>query len=269
MTNHEAYLRGDALYGDDFTPRQLQQWWSEEEEGYSGLLMDSDQPKRYDYHGINRVLFFDRWTLAKRLKVMGLGSAYGHELIPIIDRMEEAVIVDPSDIFANDHVLTGCPVTYVKSQIDGMIAQPDGVFDLVTCFGVLHHIANVSAVLGECYRVLKPGGVMFCRDPIVTQGDWQKPRPGLTKNERGIPVDIFRRSAKNVGFNIARSTLCDFSPYRRVMAQIGLPSYDGKLTSQIDLVLSWLFSFNTSYHRPNFLQKFGPASLAMILTKPV
>lgn len=36
---------------------------------------------------------------------------------------------------------------------------PDGHFDCVYSFGVIHHIPDVDAVLAEVFRVLKPGGV--------------------------------------------------------------------------------------------------------------
>lgn len=35
---------------------------------------------------------------------------------------------------------------------------PDNSFDCVYSFGVLHHILNAEAAVGEVYRVLKPGG---------------------------------------------------------------------------------------------------------------
>jgi hypothetical protein len=143
------------------------------------------------------------------------------------------------------------------------------MFDIITCLGVLHHIANVSSVLRECYRVLIPrSGIMVVREPIVTQGDWRQPRKGLTKNERGIPVELFKGIVHDCGFVVERAALFDFSPFVRVMDNLGVAVFSGKLTTRLDYLLSLLFSFNTRYHRVRLIHKFGPASLFMVLRKP-
>ena len=268
MQDMDRYFRGEALWGDDFAPDELEAWWKAEEEGYSGLIAGKQEERRYSYHALNRRLFFDRYPVAPGARVLGLGSALGHELLPIKDRIGEAVIVDPSDSFARHTALGEVAVRYLKARVDGAIDCPDHSFDIVTCFGVLHHIANVSTVMREAFRALKPGGVMFCREPIVTQGDWRRPRAGLTRNERGIPLVLFRRIAVDAGFEIERATLYDFAPFQRVMANLGKPAFSNALATWVDAVLSRLFAFNTRYHRPRTLEKFGPASLALVLRKP-
>jgi 2-polyprenyl-3-methyl-5-hydroxy-6-metoxy-1,4-benzoquinol methylase len=263
----DEFLAGKRLYGDEFDLEQITQWWKEEEEGYSSLVTDSARPYEYDYHALNRLMFFDRVDLPHDLRALGLGSALGHELLPILDKLKTVTIIDPSDRFADQHVLKTAGVDYRKPRIDGRLDFADDTFDLITCFGVLHHIANVSTVLAECQRVLKPGGVMFCREPIVTQGDWRKPRPGLTKNERGVPLAIFKQIARDAGFTIADARLFDFSPFGRVMYNLGRPVFRSGFLTRIDQLLTGMFAFNTRYHRPKIAQKFGPASLAMILRK--
>jgi SAM-dependent methyltransferase len=140
-------------------------------------------------------------------------------------------------------------------------------FDCVTSFGVLHHIANVSTVIREASRLLKPGGIRFCREPIVSQGDWRKERPGLTKNGRGIPIAILRRTAREAGFMIKRKMLFDFVPLQRAMYNLGISASSRKWSSRIDVLVSRMFSFRTRYHRPGFFEKFEPA-LALTLRMP-
>ncbi|MFO1522890.1 MAG: class I SAM-dependent methyltransferase [Kiritimatiellia bacterium] len=83
-------------------------------------------------------------------------------------------------------------------------------FDLATCFGTLHHIPNVSQVLRELYRVMKPGGFALIREPAISMGDWTRPRPGLTRNERGLPFSWLTKTSREIGFQIRRSTACVF-----------------------------------------------------------
>jgi len=41
---------------------------------------------------------------------------------------------------------------------------PDNSFDLITCFVVLHHVADLPTLISEIYRVLKPNGLLFIRE---------------------------------------------------------------------------------------------------------
>lgn len=43
----------------------------------------------------------------------------------------------------------------------------DASFDLVTCTGVLHHLADIRRCVVEADRVLRPGGVLFVAEPCT------------------------------------------------------------------------------------------------------
>jgi SAM-dependent methyltransferase len=264
----EEYFSGRRLYGDDFTEAQLREWYDGEREGYAGSVLANQPQYRYHYHELNRFHFFGRIEIAPGSAAIGLGSAYGHEFEPIAARVGRITIIDPSDEFAANGSLGGTPLEYRKPAIDGKLDIADGQYQLATSFGSLHHIANVSGVVRELHRVLAKGGCLLVREPIVTQGDWRRPRGKLTKNERGIPYDIFRRIATDAGFRIEYSALFDFAPFTRFMADIGRPAFTSAVATRVDRGLAALFSFNKKYHRVSFLDKFGPASLAMILRKP-
>ena len=50
---------------------------------------------------------------------------------------------------------------------------PDGSFDSVGCFTMLHHVPTAQgqfAILSETHRVLRPGGVLVGADSIASQG---------------------------------------------------------------------------------------------------
>jgi SAM-dependent methyltransferase len=50
---------------------------------------------------------------------------------------------------------------------------PDGSFDSVGCFTMLHHVPTAQGqftILRETHRVLRPGGVLVGADSIASQG---------------------------------------------------------------------------------------------------
>lgn len=44
------------------------------------------------------------------------------------------------------------------------LPESDGAFDVVMSNSIVHHIPEPQAVLDECWRILKPGGLLFVRD---------------------------------------------------------------------------------------------------------
>jgi SAM-dependent methyltransferase len=48
------------------------------------------------------------------------------------------------------------------------IADPDGTYDLVVMLKSLHHVPvhRMDQALGEIHRVLKPGGRLYCSEPV-------------------------------------------------------------------------------------------------------
>lgn len=264
----DDYFSGNILYGDDFSEAQLYAWYEEEKEGYSGIALSHREVYKYHYHELNIFHLFKHIKIPLGANAIGLGSAFGDEFIPIAECLSKITIIDPSDKFGEHEALNGTPLEYCKPNPNGRLDFPDNNFQIATSMGALHHIANVTTVLREFYRCLVPGGYMLIREPIVTQGDWRYPRRGLTKNERGIPYELLKMIVTNVGFRIEHSALFDFAPFTRMMAELGSPAFTNPFATRVDRLFSLLFSFNTKYHRSKFIQRFGPASLALVIRKP-
>jgi 2-polyprenyl-3-methyl-5-hydroxy-6-metoxy-1,4-benzoquinol methylase len=262
------FLSGSELYGNDFDSQELHRWYAEEEEGYADLGAKERSHYRYEYHALNRLHGFRHLPKNKRFRILGLGSAYGDELTPILGQAQSVTILDPSSAFQHDQI-EGVPLKYVKPQVSGTIEEPDDSFDLITSFGVLHHIANVGFVLTELHRVLASGGYMLLREPIVSMGDWRQPRAGLTMNERGIPLAILRELATSAGFSIIKETLCDFPLTRPVFGPFGTDVFNSKAATIADVAMSRLFAWNLRYHSVKKWQKLRPASCAMVLKKRI
>jgi SAM-dependent methyltransferase len=262
----DAYFKGEKLYGDDFDKVQLKKWYEEEAEGYSGLVKSAEDEYVYVYHQLNKIYGFDLVRIPKDCVALGVGSAFCDELLPILPKLKRIVSLDPSEHFPIK-TLGSVPVSHVPPSVDGKMPFDDNQFEVVTCFGVLHHIANVTFVLSECQRVLKPGGVLFLREPIVSMGDWRKTRRGATKNERGIPYQLLKSMIESQRFEIISMTLHDFTPWVRLLNKLRIPIFAHKWSSVLDHVFSKMFAFNTKYHRVSIFDKFGPASTFAVLRK--
>lgn len=98
-------------------------------------------------------------------------------------------------------------------------------------------------------------------------GDWREPRPGLTKNERGIPITILDALISDLGFKVIRRSFSSFPMLPKISARLGVHTFDSKYITYLDAILCRLFGFNTMYHRVSLLDKLGPNAVFYILEK--
>jgi SAM-dependent methyltransferase len=266
----EACLRGERLYGDDFSAEQISRWYDDEKEGYADLGAKDSANYTYPYHAINIAHGFARLPKDKRFKhALGFGAAYGEELSPLIEparRIDRITIMDPSDAFVRDNV-KGVPATWVKPQPSGDIPFADASVDLITCFAVLHHVPNVSHVVKEFSRILMPGGYALIREPCVSMGDWRQPRQGLTKHERGIPLPVFRKIIADAGLTVAQERPVVFRPWVVASNKMGVWPFNSTWSTHVDGVLSRLFAWNRRYHATGLLDKFRASAVYVMLRK--
>ena len=262
----ERCLRGEKLYGDDFCAAEIEQWYADEAEAYANLGAKDRENYQYKYEQMNRVFGYHYLDNRQFAHVLGFGSAYGDELEPIARRIKRLTIVDPSEAFVSTEV-HGIPCEYVKPAVDGSLPFDDGAFDLITCFGVLHHIPNVSYVMRELNRCLAPGGFALVREPIVSMGDWRKPRAGLTPHERGIPLRLFREMIGNSGFVVIHEQLCGFRLLARLFDLFGGDLYRSRLGTRLDGILASSMSWKQSYHPSGRLSKVQATAAYYVLQR--
>jgi SAM-dependent methyltransferase len=261
------FLAGRRLYGDDFSLPEIEAWFADEREAYADLGSKDRAAYRYGYHALNNEHGFRHLPSRRFDRVLSYGGAYGDELLPVISRARDVVISDPSDALGVSEI-AGHPVRYTKPRMDGTIPFPDGSFDLLTCLGVLHHIPNVSTVIREFHRCLAPDGYALVREPVISMGDWRRPRRGLTKRERGIPPRILRDTLIRAGFDVVSKTVCMFPLTYRLRWFLPEPVFNYRAVVKWDRLLSALFAWNQRYHATNLAQKFRPAAVFYVLHKP-
>jgi SAM-dependent methyltransferase len=266
VTGEELALRGELLWGDDFDARAIEAWYEDEREGYASLY--SERVRKYEYNALNWHHGFRFLPEVRRkLRVLCLGGAYGDELLPIIDSVEFADVVEPGTVFAHES-LQGVPLRYVQPRRDGLLPFGAGTFDLITCFGTLHHIPNVSTVVRECYRCLATGGYAIFREPVIAMGDWRRPRPGLTRRERGLPLRIFRTILVGAGFRVIHESRCVFPFTTRVIARLlRRPVFDSAVAVWLDAITSSAFAWNQVYWRRRVVEKIGPTAACFVVAR--
>jgi len=266
----EACFSGEKLYADDFSPEEIEQWFEQESESYADLGNKDLSTYSYQYHTFNRIHGFRHIARVPQFDhVLGFGSSWGYEFEPLIHKIKKLTIIEPSEHMRSKQIGPLQPV-YVKPRMDGLLEFPDNSFDMATSLGVLHHIPNVSFVLSEIIRVLKPGGILFLREPINSMGDWTRPRPGLTSNERGIPLSHFDKFFKKQNVEVIARNHCSTMTYQfqkifNVILKKSLYSYAWYIRA--DRLLSSLLKANVRYHSVKKRHRIAPSNIYFVVRK--
>ena len=260
---NERYLSGKELYGDNFNQKQIKEWFKDEKEGYSKLNEDYSN---YGYHSINILHGFNKLKKIKKFEnVLCFGGARAEEILPIIKKINKITIIEPSKKLRVKG-LEVKKINYIFPAFSGKLKLMNNSFNLITCFGALHHIPNVSFVFSELVRVLDKGGFLLMREPIVSLGDWTKPRKGLTKRERGISENIFEKLIKKNNLKIISKRKIMFPLLRRLNYK-NKKAGNNKLFVYLDYLISKLFYWNDKYHSTREIHKFRPQSVFYVLRK--
>ncbi len=264
----EACFRGERLYGDDFTPEQIRQWFLDEENAHFQLGSGDRSSYKYRYHALNKRHGYRLLPNRRFERALAFGGGYSEELLPVLDKVGSLVIVEPAEDYFNNTELNGVPISYVKPVPDGTLPFLDGTFDLITCFGVLHHIPNVSAVLMEIGRVLAPGGYFLFREPVYSMGDWMRPRQGLTPHERGIPAHLLRQHLLDAGMEVVCLRKCMFALTWKLEWLLRRSPFNNPWIAALDEAICKLPFLPSQYHATSRLKKLRAGFVHGVVTKP-
>jgi SAM-dependent methyltransferase len=144
-------------------------WNCYKQEGGSVTLSIQEQFGQIDIYVFDQIL---RGNITRGMRVLDAGCGYGRNLVYLLREGCEVFAVD-ADAEGIEHVrqvsaslATGLPAeNFQKSSIEEM-PFPSEFADVVICNSVLHFARDEEhfrAMLKGLWRVLRPGGMLFCR----------------------------------------------------------------------------------------------------------
>lgn len=132
-------------------------------------LTVQEQFGQIDIYVFDQIL---RGNIAAGMRVLDAGCGYGRNLVYLLREGCEVFALD-QDAEGVDHVrklsvslATGLPPENFQVGIIEKMPFADGFADIVICSSVLHFARDdehFQSMLAELWRVLRPGGMLFCR----------------------------------------------------------------------------------------------------------
>jgi len=148
-------------------------------------LTVQEQFGQIDIYVFDQIL---RGNIAPGMRVLDAGCGYGRNLVHLLRQGCEVFAVD-ADAAGVDHVRklsaslqTGLPAENFKVGPIEQMPFPSGFADVVICNSVLHFSRDEKhfrTLLNELWRVLKPGGMLFCRLGSRIGMDFEQVRPNI------------------------------------------------------------------------------------------
>lgn len=107
------------------------------------------------------------------LRLLDLGSGPGQVSLHLAQAVAPGemygVDMEPTQVELSRQLAAELGAGNATFQVADAASLPfeDGFFDVVNCCDILAYVPDTSAVMSEVRRVLKPGGVVHCREMII------------------------------------------------------------------------------------------------------
>ncbi len=165
----------------------------------SGLPPHGDAPKNWDsLYALGKVLE----NTSHNGKVLDAGATLYSRILPWLYLFGYRDLTGINPIFGK--TIRRGPIRYENGNVTATRFS-DNTFDVITCLSVIEHGVDVEEYLRECFRILKPGGL------LVTSTDYYATSietAGMTAY--GVPIHIFDKNeiiellekARQIGFSV-------------------------------------------------------------------
>ncbi len=137
----------------------------------------------------------------------------------------------------------------------------DSFFDVAHCSTVLTFVPDTAAVLSEVKRVLKPGGILACRE-MICESAFTHPEFGIMRRSWDVFEDLVRaddghpQMGKEMKGHIIEAGFVDI----RMNASFSVYNYPEEIASIHRLINEWLLSPEVS----EAAMKYGASSLKLV-----
>jgi SAM-dependent methyltransferase len=138
--------------------------------------------------GLNGDSALDAWCARQSVVEIGGGP---YPAVAASPAWRRAVAVDPlAKAYADEGLLAraAANLTYVEAPGE-RVPLATACADLVIIENALDHVSDPAAVLSECRRLLRPGGLLWLLVDLSTYRDHMHPHPFDEKRIRGMLVD--------------------------------------------------------------------------------
>jgi 2-polyprenyl-6-hydroxyphenyl methylase/3-demethylubiquinone-9 3-methyltransferase len=167
-----------------------------------------------------RLRYFDRFVAWPGARVLDLGCAGGFMAEGMARKGAAVTGIDPAAdavAAARSHARSSGLTIRYDVGVGEALPYPDASFDAVLCVDVLEHVADLSRVLAETARVLRPGG-LFLFDTInrnalatlvtitLAEGILRLLPPGTHDPAMFIKPDELRTALTRTGFAVGTFT---------------------------------------------------------------
>ena len=125
------------------------------------------------FHDVEDIVGYFLACLEPGARVLDLGSGPGYLSVGLAEFVTPGKVygvdIEPSQVLLAQQIARSRQCENAFFQVADVVDLPfeDASFDFVHCNDVLAYVPDTAAVLSEAKRVLKPGGILGCREVIV------------------------------------------------------------------------------------------------------
>ena len=197
-------------------------WWYRGMRAVTASILDPYLPSRPD------------------LCVLDVGCGTGYSLKWLGERLGTratfGVDISPhASVFWNEHGLDTATIASAHQ-----IPLASEVFDLVTCFDVIYQLPNADAetAIAEMHRVLKPGGLLFIREPAY---DWMRGGHDIAVGtDHRYTLRKLKRLLTTHDFALRRATYANSLLFGAAVPHRLFSKWRGSVESDVKPVAGWL-----------------------------